>query len=242
MNLPEWMPVAVFFVAFLFSLVGHGGASGYLALLAFAGFAQKQVSSLVLTMNLIVAGMGILMFGKAKSLSWKLAWPFLAGAVPFVVLGSTIKLSDKVWSILVAACLLAAALRMLFPPAATEARREGPVWVQIVVGAVIGVLSGMVGIGGGVFLSPILIMAKWADPKQAAPTAAVFIVVNSLAGLIARGAPAYSPTWTIGLTILTAFLGGLAGSSTGAFRLPTPALRHALGVVLLVAAAAKVLV
>ncbi|MBS1708403.1 MAG: sulfite exporter TauE/SafE family protein [Armatimonadetes bacterium] len=230
------LAVGVFFVALAYSLVGHGGASGYLALLAFTSVDQKTASTTALGLNLVVAGVTFFTFRRAKHFSWPLVWPFLVGSVPFAFLGGSLKMESRVQSWILAATLTYAAVALVLPvKAGTEETRPPHRGIAIATGAGIGLLSGIVGVGGGIFLSPVMILAKWAKPHVVASASAVFIFANSFAGLLARpprhlaDAAAYWPL------ILAGLVGAVAGSYVGAFKTSGPVMRRALGAVLLVA-------
>lgn len=231
--------VFIFFVAALYSSVGHGGASGYLAVLSFFGTAPAFMSSTALLLNVLVAGIGTFVFYRAKHLSWRLAWPFVVLSIPAAFLGGIIHVSDKTYFLLLACALAAAAVRLAlsFSPPTTEVTLHPPtVAVALPTGGLIGFLSGVVGVGGGIFLSPIMILRRWADPKKTSAVSALFIVVNSVAGIVGRilrGGFEFSAAPPF---IVAAFLGGLAGSHYGANRFAGMTLRRILSAVLLIAA------
>lgn len=231
-------------VACLYASVGHGGASGYLAVLSLTALASRSVAASALVLNLVVASIAFLAFQQANRFSWKLTWPFLVGAAPFAFLGSTIKLSEKAYFTLVGVVVLWAGIRLLMAridSAQVDFDRPPSTPTGVLVGAAVGLLSGLVGVGGGIFLSPILVLAGWADAKRTSATSAIFIVSNSAIGLMARA--------QAGLDLPPNFLwlaaggasGALLGSWIGAKRLPVPWLRRLLGAVLLVAAIKLVL-
>lgn len=234
---PVWLPLGVAAIALVYSLVGHGGASGYLALLALTPMLPKQISFIALSINCVVAGTSFVLYRQAKHFSWKLTWPFLVGSVPLAFLGSTIVLQPKIYYWLVGVTLVLAAIRLLFVrPSDEQDPVEAGVPVRIGVGAGIGLLSGMVGVGGGIFLSPVIILARWANAKTTSATSAVFIVANSIVGLVGRAGQGASLPSGAGWLILAGFGGALAGSYLGAFSVPNKSLQRALGLVLLFAA------
>jgi uncharacterized membrane protein YfcA len=195
------------------------------------------MATTALTLNLIVAGMGWLAFARAGHFVGRLAWPFLAASVPAAFLGGATPVSMQVYATLLAGSLLVAALRL-----ALTVQREGegavkpPAWrVAVPVGAGIGWLSGVVGVGGGIFLSPLLLLLRWANVKQTAAASAAFILVNSAAGLagrFTRSAMDYGMFWPL---LIAAFAGGLLGSRLGANHFSGALLKRLLAVVLLVA-------
>ncbi|MBI3088447.1 MAG: sulfite exporter TauE/SafE family protein [Candidatus Omnitrophica bacterium] len=234
-----WLVPGLFVVAALYASVGHGGASGYLALLSLApaALAPDHMATTALTLNLVVAGMGWLAFARAGHFVGRLTWPFLATSVPAAFVGGVTPVSVRVYAVLLAGSLLVAALRLVM---AVRRRKEDsmepPAWaVAAPVGAGIGWLSGVVGVGGGIFLSPLLLLLRWAHVKQTAATSACFILVNSAAGLagrFTRGAMDYGTLWPL---LMAAFGGGLVGSRLGAHHFSGALLRRLLAVVLLVA-------
>lgn len=182
--------VGFFFVAALYTSVGHAGASGYLALMALASVAPATMRPTALLLNIMVASLTVLRFHRAGRLNWNVLWPFLLGSVPLAAFGGRTMLPDDAYYALVALVLLVAA-GALFWRAWTEDRDglEPPVRVSIVpailAGAAIGLLSGLTGTGGGVFLSPLILFLGWAGPRAAAGIAAPFILLNSAVALLA---------------------------------------------------------
>ncbi|MDA2912869.1 sulfite exporter TauE/SafE family protein [Acidobacteriia bacterium AH_259_A11_L15] len=228
----------VFFVAVAYSSVGHGGASGYLAVLSFFGLAPVAMAPSALCLNLLVAGTSFSSYWRAGHFAFRLLWPFLLTSIPFAFLGGLTEVSPKTYMLLLAAVLIFAAYRLLavVPPKPEESfLRVPPLGVALPVGAGIGFLSGIIGVGGGIFLSPLLILLRWADAKRTAAVSAAFIWVNSAAGLyghLSRKDIDWSDlAWLVGF----AFAGGLVGSYLGARRFRGLWLRRILGVVLLVA-------
>ncbi|MEZ5163419.1 MAG: sulfite exporter TauE/SafE family protein [Fimbriimonadaceae bacterium] len=176
----------IFLVATLYSMVGHGGASGYLAVLSIFAVPQIVMSSTSLVLNLFVAGISFTLYALARHFRWSLTWPFLVSAVPFAFLGALFKLPASVYSALLAIALLYAAFRLLRSAQDDPDEHELPLKYALLSGSLIGLISGILGIGGGIFLSPVLLIFKWGNPKETAATSAVFIFVNSLAGLSGR--------------------------------------------------------
>ncbi len=224
-----------FLVAFIYSSVGHGGASGYLAMLSFFAVPREQMATSALCLNLLVAGIAFFSFYKAGYFSWELTWPFVLGSIPAAFLGGLIKISPVFYDRLLAGALIIAGIRLILDvEKKTESvHRLPPLWISLPAGGAIGFLSGIVGVGGGIFLSPLLILFRWADPKKVAATSAFFILVNSASGLwgrCARGA-FQMPSYIIAL-LLVAFFGGIAGSRIGARRFSNLWLKRVLALVL----------
>lgn len=234
-----WLPIGVALIALVYSVVGHGGASGYLAFLALSTLLPREVGITALLINLVVAGTSFILYQLAHHFSWKLAWPFLVGSVPLAFLGSRLHLSEPVYYWLVGGVLLISGARLFWiapGPSPAEAQPVPGVSVRLGIGAGFGLLSGMVGVGGGIFLSPVLLLACWATAKQTSAVSAIFIVANSLAGLTGRlqqGGSIHSGT--LGL-VAAGFIGALAGSYLGAFTLGQRNLQRLLAGVLVFAA------
>jgi hypothetical protein len=228
----------VFFVALAYSSVGHGGASGYLAVLSFFGLPPAAMAPSALLLNLLVAGTSFTAYWRAGLFVFRLLWPFLLTSVPFAFLGGLTTVPIRAYLLLLSAVLLFAAFRLLAVAGSggeEASLRPPPLAVALPVGAGIGFLSGVIGVGGGIFLSPLLILLKWADAKRTAAVSAAFIWINSLAGLyghVLHKAVDWSGlVWLVG----AAFAGGLVGSYLGARRFQGLWLRRILAVVLLVA-------
>jgi len=228
-----------FLVAFLYSSVGHGGASGYLAVMSFFAMAPAEMASTALILNILVAGIALVMYIRAGFLSLRLSLPFLIASIPFAFLGGMIHVGVKAYSALLAVALFAAAFRLLVRM--EEMRDPTPdsqpkLSVALPVGGVIGFISGVVGVGGGIFLSPLMLLLRWADVKKTAAASALFIVANSIAGIIGRVTQGnFSAKASIPF-LVAAVLGGLLGGRSGAMKFSPLTLRGLLAVALLVAA------
>lgn len=237
---PDSIPfiIAIGLVAMIYSTVGHGGASGYLALMAFSTIPLRETAPIALVMNLLVAGISFVTYRRARHFNFQLAWPFLVGAAPMAFLGGSMKLGTDVHRMVLAFALGAAALALFVGAKSSGELDTAPPkpLLGVLVGAFIGLLSGLVGIGGGVFLGPIVILSKWADAKSTAAVSAVFILVNSLAGLLARPPDAARLAADHAPMLLIGIAGALAGSWLGARHAPNPLLRRFLAVTVLIAA------
>ncbi|MEX1275930.1 MAG: sulfite exporter TauE/SafE family protein [Bacteroidota bacterium] len=226
-------------VAALYSSVGHGGASGYLAVLSFFALTPAVMSSTALVLNVLVAGIGTISFIRAGHFSFRRSWPFTVLSVPAAFFGGFMKVTDDIFFLLLAGVLLAAAYRLAVGRQSgspdKDIRSPSPA-VALPLGAGIGFLSGVVGVGGGIFLSPMAMLFHWATAKQTAALSAFFIVVNSLAGLAGRMARGGIALEGLAPLVLAAFLGGLIGSYFGANKFSSLVLRRLLALVLLCAA------
>jgi uncharacterized membrane protein YfcA len=239
----EWLTGGglILLTALCYSAVGHAGASGYLAVMAMLGMAPAEMRPTALLLNLIVAAIGTIQFARAGHFRWKLFWPFAVTSVPAAFLGGRLSLPGHWYQQLVGVVLLLSALRFVITLRAPDAATRTPsLPVALMVGLVLGLLSGLTGVGGGIFLSPLLLLAGWSTLRTTAATSVAFILVNSAAGLLGQlhamaAIPSFAPAWGV-----AAVLGGVIGSYLGAKRLPGPALRAVLAIVL-VAAGAKLL-
>ena len=234
------LPLAL--IAVLYSSVGHGGASGYLAVMALAGVAPAVMKPTALTLNVAVSLIGTAMFFRAGHFAGRLFWPFAVVAVPFAFLGGRLVVPAEAFRWLLAAALALAAVRLVLPaPVGGEVR--GPsVPAVLLVGSVIGLLSGLIGVGGGIFLTPLLLFFRWADTKTAAAVSAPFIFVNSAAGLAGSAASLHRLPTALPWVALAVMAGGWLGARWGS-RIANPAqLRPALALVLAVAAVKLVIV
>jgi uncharacterized membrane protein YfcA len=224
----------IFVAALLYSSVGHGGASAYLAAMAFFSVAPETMRPASLTLNVFVATIGLVQFYRAGRFSWSILWPFAVASVPAAFIGGAFKLPGTWYKIAVGCMLLVAAARLLWKPVADTAKPV-PIAIALACGAIIGLLSGLTGTGGGIFLSPLLLVMGWAETKQSAGICAAFILANSVAGIFGLltqpvSFPPMLPNW-----IVAAVAGGLAGSTLGATQLANPTMRRLLAVVLVIA-------
>ncbi len=237
--MPEVLTLALFIfaAAVLYSSVGHAGASGYIAVMALLNVAPESMKPTALVLNVLVATIGTVQFVRAGHFSWSFFWPFALGSVPFAFLGGWMKIDGDIYKQIVGVILILSALRMFFTPRAQSANEVRPVdaTVRTASGAVIGFLAGLTGTGGGIFLSPLVLLAKWADAKRTAATSVVFILVNSIAGLAGNVTQVKSLPENLPYLLVAAGLGGLVGSELGSKRLDNTTIKRVLAVVLLVA-------
>lgn len=213
-----WAAAAVGVVAFLYASVGHAGASGYIATLTLLGFAPEEVKPTALALNILVATIGAAQFAAAGHFRWGLFWPFALGAAPAAWLGGYLHLPSAMLRPLVGIVLLASAARFLLHPRDPESPKPPPLPAALGVGALLGLLAGLTGTGGGIFLTPLLLLCGWAGTKSTAAVSALFILVNSasgLAGHVAGGKPVPLPEMALAAT---AAAGGAIGSHFGSRR------------------------
>ncbi len=236
MHAPALGILLMFVAALMYSSVGHAGASGYLAVMALIGTAPAEMRPAALVMNLLVATIGTINFTRAGHFRWPLLWPFALASVPMAYLGGRLALPVVAYRIVVGVVLILSAIRFVITLRAPDtARGAPPRGIALITGAGLGFLAGLTGVGGGIFLSPLLLLLGWANLRTTAATSVVFILVNSAAGLAGQFAtidhlPSQLPAWMV-----VVVLGGLLGSWLGARRLPSPALRGVLAAVLLAA-------
>ncbi|MGH8676425.1 MAG: sulfite exporter TauE/SafE family protein [Burkholderiales bacterium] len=232
--------------AFVYATVGHGGASAYLAVMALAGVAPQEMRPVALLLNVFVSAIATFKFHRAGHFRWRLFWPFAIVSIPMAFVGGAITLPGHAYKILVGVVLVYAGWQLwLSARAGDEIRplRDPPLASAMGIGAAMGLLAGLTGVGGGIFLSPLLLMLGWAGTKQTSAVAAPFILVNSLAGLAAGFALRVSTlpdhVWILAAAVL---VGGWVGAEYGARRFANPIVRRFLAVVLAVAGTKMVLV
>lgn len=215
--------------------MGHAGASGYLAAMALVGVPPEIMKPTALTLNLLVASIGSFKFNRAGHFSWPIFWPFALTSVPCAFIGGRVALPETVYRPLVGAVLLYSAARFIIGLRGPDTPRPFPRWVALVLGAAIGLLSGLTGVGGGIFLSPLLLLLRWARIRTTAAVSAHFILVNSAAGLAGHLSSVAHVHPMVTVWALIAGVGGWIGSELGSRRLPPAILRRLLAVVLVIA-------
>jgi hypothetical protein len=223
-------------MAILYSSVGHGGASGYIAIMALFSLAPAAFKPTALVLNILVSAIATIYFSRAGHFSWHLFWPFAATSIPFSFLGGYLRLPTHVYQPLVGIVLLASAFR-LFPRKdceTTEVLRPS-IAAALMVGAVLGFLSGLTGVGGGIFLSPLLLLLGWARVKEVSAVAALFILVNSTAGLLGHIGSLQTMPRYVPVLAVAALAGGITGSFFGSSRIPASGIVRALSAVLIIA-------
>jgi uncharacterized membrane protein YfcA len=211
---------AIALVAFLYSSVGHGGASGYIAVMALCGFASELIKPTALVLNILVASIGTFQFWRAGYFSWNLFWPFALLSVPAAFVGGF---------------MLFSAVRLFFRSSDPLEVSPPSKLISFGVGTGIGLLSGLTGTGGGIFLTPLLLFRRWAHTRSAAAVSALFILVNSVAGLVgyfSSGQSIPSFAWVLALP---AIVGGMFGSQLGSHCFPVRTVSMLLSLVLILA-------
>jgi uncharacterized protein len=231
-----WLLAGIAFAALLYSSVGHGGASGYLAAMALFGVSAAIMKPAALTMNLMVAGLVFVRLRRAGFFNAALFWPFALGSVPLAFLGGAIPLHERAYEYLVGATLLVAAVRLILTTHEPPTRAQPRLSVALPVGAGLGFISGLSGVGGGIFLSPLLLFLRWANMRTTAAVSAAFILVNSIAALAGLFWTGASLPRGLPWMMLAALAGAAVGSEFAVRRLAPVRLRQMLGVVLVIAA------
>jgi uncharacterized protein len=231
----------IFAAAVLYSSVGHAGASGYLAAMALFGLAPEAMRPAALSLNILVASIATFRYARAGQSDWQWLWPFALASVPAAFLAGAMPVPPGVYKPLVGVVLAVSAVQFIRTAAqapALDATTTPPhIATALVAGAAIGVLSGLTGTGGGIFLSPLILLLGWAGTRRTSGVAAAFILLNSISGLLGTTfsigtLPSALPLWAI-----AAVAGGLIGTQLGTRHLPIPGLRYALAIVLFIAAA-----
>ena len=223
----------VFLLAVLYSSVGHGGASGYLALMALFSFSPEFMRPSALVLNIFVSTIAFYSYYRNSHFRFSLLLPFIITSVPFSFIGGMINVKPELYKILLGLFLVIAIARMVYTPG-IQAGEIKPVnkTLAYLIGILLGFLSGLIGIGGGIILSPIIILLKWGTQKQTAAVSAAFILVNSISGLGGQLSNGIQLAPEIGYMLASAVAGGFLGSYMGSFRITEKALKYALSLVL----------
>jgi uncharacterized membrane protein YfcA len=227
----------LFLVAFLYSSVGHGGASGYLALMAIFSISPDVMKPTALLLNLFVSMTSFIQFYRGGHFNWKIFLPFAIVSVPAAFFGGLITVDADIYKKILGILLLIPIIRFLFFANITvKDIKKSNLFLSLLIGAAIGFFSGLIGIGGGIILSPVLLLLKWTDMKQTAAISALFIFVNSFSGLAGQLTKGIHFSSDMFAYVIIAFIGGLCGAYFGSIRFGHTVLKYMLAVVLMAAA------
>lgn len=223
-------------VSFLYSSVGHGGASGYLALMALFSFAPETMKPTALLLNLFVAGISFYYYYKAGYFNKKLFITFAIASIPLAYIGGTLEVDASIYKRILAVLLVFAILKMLnvFGKESNNIK-EVKLWQGLIIGGIIGFFSGLIGIGGGIILTPIILLLHWGNMKEAAAVSALFIWVNSAAGLVGQLNSGVIIEKESFLLVAIALIGGVLGGYYGSKKINNQSLRYILAFVLVIA-------
>jgi uncharacterized membrane protein YfcA len=236
MTITIFFLLLLFIVAFLYAAVGHGGASGYLALMAVFGMLPEIMKPTALLLNLFVSLSAFLLFYKEGHFKWKIFLPFALASIPFSFLGGMIALDASIYKKILGVLLLIPVVRLAaFPNKDINDLKQSTVYLSLLIGACIGFLSGLIGIGGGIILSPVLLLFAWTNQKQTAAISALFIFVNSLSGLAGQLTKGINFQSEMFILVGVAFAGGSVGAWLGAKKFNQNILKYLLATVLLMA-------
>lgn len=223
-------------VAFLYASVGHGGASGYLALMALFSFAPETMKPTALILNLFVAGISFFYYYKEGYFNKKLFFSFAITSIPFAFLGGTIEVDASIYKKILAILLMFAILKMLNVfGKESDKTRNIKLWQSLAIGGIIGFFSGLIGIGGGIILTPIILLLHWGNMKEAAAVSALFIWVNSAAGLLGQLKSGVTFEIETLVLVVIALIGGVLGGYFGSKKFNNTNLRYILAFVLIMA-------
>jgi len=234
----EFLPfiaIGIFIIALLYSSVGHAGASGYIAVMSLFSMATAEIKPTALVLNILVASIGTWQFRRAGYFKWRLFWPFALLSIPMAYLGGYINLPPRAFKILVGIVLIFSAIRFFIHQGEELEPKEPSMPVAVTVGGGLGLLAGLTGTGGGIFLTPLLIFKRWARTKNAAAVSALFILVNSVSGLLGNlSSTKKFPVFAVPLLVAAA-IGGTIGSHLGSRRFSSNTIKKLLAVVLAIA-------
>jgi len=230
-----YLCAAVAVIALLYASVGHAGASGYIAVMSLMGLAASTIKPLALVLNVAVASITTWQFARAGYFRWRLFWPFALTAVPMAALGGYWTLPDASLNRLLGLALCWAAINLLWRPPQEGTAQAPQLWLALLSGAALGLLAGLTGTGGGIYLTPLLLFLRWAPMREIAAVSAPFILLNSVAGLAGMAAAGVAiPTAILPLLIAVA-LGGALGAHLGSAKLPVEVIKRLLALVLAIA-------
>jgi uncharacterized protein len=231
-----YLLLAIGLIAFIYSSVGHGGASGYLAIMVLYGFTPPEMRTSALILNILVSGIALISFASSGNYSYRKLIPFILGSIPASFLGGLVRTDEHIYKIILAGCLIIVVLRIVLSVRKNNYEtKEIPFVVALILGTIIGFISGMIGIGGGILLSPLLIIFRWASIKETAFLSALFILLNSISGLGGYFISGLTIHPLLVECIIIAGVGSVAGSFLGSRRFSIPTIKYALTLVLLFA-------
>ena len=236
-SMPLWLPVAFFLVALVYAAAGFGGGSAYLAVLAVSGLPYQTLPQTALVCNVLVALGGVWFFHRGGHMALGRVLPLFALSIPVAYVGGRMEIGRGTFAILLGVALLLAGILMLLPRPEASARamsRRKEWMLGLPLGAVLGLFSGLVGIGGGVFLAPLLLLLGWTTAKQTAAAASLFILVNSVAGLTGQLIKGFHLGWWTIPLVLAALAGGQIGSRMGSYWLSGTNVRRLLAAIIIV--------
>ena len=230
------LAVCMFVGAALYSSVGHAGASAYIALMALFGLPPAVMRPTALALNILVASFASFRYWRAGLVRWRATWPFMLGAIPFAFIGGGIQLPGEYYRPIVGAILIVSGVRLLWGRQIHVNRepRDPPIGLAVLLGAGIGLLAGLTGTGGGIFLSPLIIFLAWSELRMASGVAALFILGNSIAGLLGNIVAVRSLPPELPMYAVAVMLGALVGTAVGTKSAVT-VIQRALGLVLIIA-------
>jgi uncharacterized membrane protein YfcA len=239
-----WLTLLFAVVSMLYASVGQAGGSGYLAAMALLGLSPAVMKPTALVLNVFVATISTLKFSHAGYFSWATFWPFAVTSVPAAFVGGALSVSSSVYNIVVGGVLLSAAFRLfrVTQVAPSTCIKSPPLWVALIVGAGVGLLSGVTGIGGGIMFGPLLLSMRWAETRQTLGMSAAINLTNSAAGLLGHLASVMALPSAMPLWVAAAMIGGWVGAEYGSHRFSHVALQRLLAAVLTIAALKLLLV
>ncbi len=235
-----WLIALFAIIAFLYTAVGQAGGTGYIAVMGLLGYSHSVIKPTALALNILVAAISCIRFYRAGLMTWRTRYPFAVLGAPFSLAGGAINLSAAIYQPIVGLLLLIAA-GLMFRSARTarkddlSALREPPFGFSLLTGGAIGLVSGITGVGGGIFLAPIILTFRWVETRQASAISAMFNLMNSAVALAGMWATIHTFPSALPLWLIAAGVGALLGSWIGAYRLPPQMLRIILGALLLAA-------
>ncbi|MBT3313997.1 MAG: sulfite exporter TauE/SafE family protein [Anaerolineae bacterium] len=229
------MPFLIFLIALLYASVGLGGGSGYLALMGLFNVDPNVMKPTALALNILVTTIGTYKYSRAGYFSWKLFWPFAITSIPFAFLGGRLNLNGDIYKGIVGILLLYAATRLFTTARIVEEKNilPPPLWAALFSGAIIGFIAGITGVGGAIFLSPLILLTGWATTKETAGIATVFVLTNSISGLAGYWSNTFSLPSEIVYWSIAVIFGGWIGAEYGSRKLPDPIIRQVLAAILL---------